>query len=338
MKSSLMIAAALLAGAAFADKLVLNSGSYLTGTAGEIRDGVLQFTSDDLGAMEIKISSIKSVSSAKKHIVNYLDGTQEEKILSVRDGALCDGKGALDMTKIKNTDPVPETWHGSINVAYQAARGNTVENSASVIANVNRRWEKDRLNVDFGYYYSENGKVDGETQKTNDRWEFEVKHDHFWWEKVYHYEDVRWDRDMIQELTARYRLGLGAGYQWLENRPFESTGKWSFNQELGVNWIKEEYDIPSDAKAGGYCALRYAHKLGWQPKWVEGLEFFHNFEILPEVDDWEKFLSKADVGFCTKIIFNFDLLAKIEWEYNSRPANDRKKDDLRYIIGLGYKW
>jgi len=53
---------------------------------------------------------------------------------------------------------------------------------------------------------------------------------------------------------------------------------------------------------------------------------------------WDKFLVKADVGFSTKLIYNFDLLAKIEWEYNSKPAVDRKKSDVRYIVGLGYKW
>ena len=59
---------------------------------------------------------------------------------------------------------------------------------------------------------------------------------------------------------------------------------------------------------------------------------------MPEVDEWEKFLAKADIGFTTKLIYDFDLIAKIEWDYNSKPANDRKKDDTRYIVGLGYKW
>ena len=43
-------------------------------------------------------------------------------------------------------------------------------------------------------------------------------------------------------------------------------------------------------------------------------------------------------GHTTKLIWNFVLIAKIEWEYNSMPANNRKKNDHRYIVGLGYKW
>ena len=334
----MMVGVALLASAAFADKVTLKSGSFLTGEAGLIQDGKLLFKSDDLGDIKIDISNIKDLDAAKSHVIQRLDNTTEEKILTVKDGALWTGSGKLDMENVKATDPAAETWHGNVNVAFNAARGNTYDTSAAVLANLNRRWEKDRLNVDFAYNYAENGQTGLATQKTDDRWDVEAKHDHFWWEKVYNYEDLKWERDMIQDLMARYRVGLGAGYQWLENRAFESTGKWNFNQELGVNYIKEEFEGESDAKEGGFCALRYGHHFGYIPKWAETIELFHTFEILPEVDEWEKFLAKADVGFTTKVIYNFDLIAKIEWEYNSKPAGNRKKDDTRYIVGLGYKW
>ena len=338
MKTSLMIGAALLASAAFADKITLKSGSFLTGEAGLIQEGKLLFKSDDLGDLKIDIANIKSLDTAKSHVVQYKDNSTEDKILSIKDGALWSGAGKLDMTNVKATDPVAEKWHGSVNVAFNAARGNTYQNSAAIKANVNRRWEKDRLNVDFGYYYSENSQVGSESQKTEDRWEVEGKHDHFWAAKIYHYENLKGERDMIPDLRARYRAGLGGGYQWLDNTAFESTGKWNFNQELGVNYIKEEYDGESDAKENGFCALRYGHHFGYIPKWADNIEIFHTAEILPEVDEWEKFLARADVGFSTKLVYNFDLLAKIEWEYNSKPAGDRKKDDIRYIVGLGYKW
>ena len=338
MKKSIMAAVALVAAMATADKVTLKSGSYLTGTAGLIQNGELLFKSDDLGDLKIKVANIASLDKAGSHVVQYNDNTREDKVLTIRDGVLCEGESKLDMSNVKATDPGIESWHGNVNVAYQGSRGNTYENSGSVVANVNRRWEKDRLNVDFGFYYSENGQAGAETKKTEDRWEIEAKHDHFWWEKIYHYEDLRYDRDVIQDLNARYRAGLGGGYQWLENHAFESTGKWSLNQELGVNYIKEEYDNNPDAKDGGYCALRYAHHFAYLPKWYENVELFHNFEILPEVDDWEKFLAKADVGFTTKLVMDFDLLVKFEWDYDSKPAPSRKKEDLRFLVGLGYKW
>ena len=336
-KLGIAAAVAIAAGATFADKVTMKGGSVLVGETGAISGDVIKFKSDDLGEMDLKIANIKSIDTAKNHEVQYLDGTKTDRILVVKDGELWSGESKLDMSNVKKVDPVPEKWHGSINVAYNAARGNNYETAAAVVANVNRRWEKDRLTGDFGYYYGKSGKSGGSSEKTSDRWEVDVKHDHFWWEKVYHYENARFERDEIQDLDSRFRLGLGAGYQWLDNAEFDSTGKWNFNQEFGVNWIREDYG-DGDSKKGGFAALRYAHHFGYIPKWCTNLELFHNCEILPEVDDWEKFLANADVGFSTKLVMDFDLLVKIQWDYNSQPSGNRKKSDYRYIVGLGYKW
>ena len=338
MKYVMLAAAAVAASVAFADKVSLKSGSSLTGTVVGAANGELTFKSDDLGEIKIPVANIVSLENAGTHTILYTDNKRETKALSVRDGAYVADAKALDMSSVKAIDPEEEKWHGSVNGAFNAARGNTVENSWSILANVNRRWEKDRFNAAFGYYYSEKGTAGTDPEKSTDRWEAEAQHDHFWSSAFYHYENVRYDRDTIQFLDARYRVGLGAGYQWLDGRVFESTGKWSFNQEAGLNWVKETYKNSDDDKANGFAALRYAHHLLYTPKWNEGLEAFHNAEVLPDVDDWEKYLIKADIGFSTKLIYDFDLLAKIEWEFNSQPANDRKKQDVRYIVGLGYKW
>jgi|GEM_PF-858560 len=339
MKKTILVVVAALSCAAWADKVYLKSGSFLSGSVAGVSSGEITFKSDDLGEVKIKVENIVKLEDAGSHVVKFVDESETTKKLAVKDGAyIADGK-PLEMASVKAIDPVQETWHGNVNVAFNAARGNTYDNTAAVLANLNRRWEIDRVAFDFGYYYGESGKAGNDRQKTEDRWEVEGKHDHFWLPKVYHYENLKYERDDIQQLEARYRVGLGGGYQWLDGTTFaEQSGKWSFNQEFGLNWIKEEYKDNDDEKADGFAALRYAHHLNWIPVWAEGLECFHNAEVLPEVDEWEKFLAKCDVGFSTKIVFNFDLLAKIEWEYNSMPANDRKKNDTRYIVGLGYKW
>ena len=51
MKVSLLVVAGLAAAGVFADKVVLKSGSFLTGTAGAVAGDSLEFTSDDLGAV-----------------------------------------------------------------------------------------------------------------------------------------------------------------------------------------------------------------------------------------------------------------------------------------------
>jgi putative salt-induced outer membrane protein YdiY len=340
MQKTLIFAIALVVcGASMADKVTLKSGSFLTGKAGLMKAGELSFTSDDLGEVKIKLANIASLDVAKENVVQYNDNSTEVKNLSVKDGVVVDEKGAaINAAEVKAFNPSIETWHGSINVAYQSARGNTYENSATVLANINRRWEKDRINGNFGYYYSETGTTEENKEKSTDRWEIEGQHDHFWSERFYIYENAKFEQDDIAGLDYRLRLGAGAGYQWLDGRNFDATGKWSFNQEVGAAWIKNSYVNADPSADDSYATVRYAHHLKYFPKWNEKVEMFHNLEYLPQVDDWENYLIKADVGFTTKLVMDFNLLCKIEWDYNSMPSVGRKSSDIRYIVGLGYQW
>lgn len=331
--------AVMIAGVSMADKVTLKSGSFLTGKAGQVQDGELAFVSDDLGEIKIKVANIAMLDVAKENIVQYKDNSLEKKMLSVKDGVLVEGDGKqLNMENVKALNPAVEKWHGSVNVAFQSSRGNTYENSATVLANLNRRWEKDRLDANFGYYYSETGNSKESKEKSTDRWEIEAQHDHFWSPKWYSYEKGKYEQDDIAGLDYRLTLGAGAGYQWLDGFNSEMTGKWSFNQEVGAAWIKNQYVIQDPSADDSYATVRYAHHLKYFPKWNEKIEGFHNLEFLPQVNDWENYLIIADVGFSTKIVMDFDLLCKIEWDYNSMPSVGRKSSDIRYIVGLGYKW
>jgi putative salt-induced outer membrane protein YdiY len=304
-----------------------------------VQDGALTFVADDLGEVKIKLANIVKLDVATENVVQYTDNSTETKQLSVAEGKLVDDKGkTLDMANVKALNPAVETWHGSVNVAYQSSRGNTYQNSATVLANLNRRWEQDRFNANFGYYYSETGPAKDSMEKSTDRWELEGQHDHFWSALFYSYINSRFEQDDIAGLDYRFRLGAGAGLQWLDGRQFDSTGKWSFNQEVGAAWVKNSYVNRDPSADDNYATLRYAHHLKYFPKWNPGIEGFHNLEFLPQVDDWENYLMRADVGFTTKIVMNFDLLCKIEWDYNSMPSVGRKSSDIRYIVGLGYKW
>ena len=338
MKTILVLATVLAASATFADKLYLKSGSFLTGEVAGATSGELTFKSDDLGEIKVPLAKIAKLENAGSHVVRYNDDRRVTKALHIADGAWFEGEAALDMSNVKEIDPGEEKWHGSVHGSFIATRGNTVENSWSLLADINRRWEFDRFRANFGYYFSEKGTATTEMEKSTDRWEAEAQHDHFWTPAFYTYENARYERDTIQLLNARYRLGAGVGYQWLDGDVFESTGKWSFNQELGATWVKEEFKEMDDDNPDGFAAIRYAHHLLYTPKWNEGVQLFHNCEYLPDVDDFDKYLVKADVGLTTKIIYDFDFLAKIEWDFNSQPANNRKKSDLRYILGIGYQW
>jgi len=337
MKAIVTVAASVLCLAAMADKVSLKSGSFLTGKAGAIQDGKLQFESDDLGEIEIAVENIAALESDATHVLQYADLSEETVPLTIENGEYVVEGNKVNMDNVKAIDPAEETWHGSINVAFQSDRGNTYGHSATVLANVNRRWEKDRFRTDFGYYYGDTGTSRDTREKNKDNWELESQHDHFWLTKVYSYENARYVRDTMAGISTRIRLGAGLGYQWLDAEEFDS-GKWSFNQEAGLGWTHNVYKERTPGVDDDYCSVHYAHHLTFDPYFSETIQFFHNLAYDPAIHDWEQYTIEADVGATAKVYGDFDLLAKIEWDYNSMPARGRKSSDFRYILGLGYKW
>ena len=319
-----------------ADTIVFKSGSRLEGSIVRIVGGEILFKSDDVGEIKVAADKVASLTTTQNSTVQYNDKTTEDGVVNMKDGAYTVSGKKLDMGNVKAVNPEKEAWHGSVNFSGTVSRGNTVSESATVLADVNRRWEKDRFKANFGYYYQQTG-TDKETkEKTEDRILLEAQEDHFWATKVYSYVNGRYERDGINNLQYRYRLGAGLGYQWLDNTAFESTGKWSFDQEVGMTYVKEKYEHEKD---DDYPAFRYAHHFKWAPRWVENFELFHNFEYLPDTSDWaDQYLIATDIGFTTQLIKSWQLLGKIEWDYNSNPPPSTKNSDIRYILGLGYKW
>ncbi len=326
-----------------ADKVTFKSGSVLTGTAGAFADGNLVFTSDDVGEVKIPIAKIAYLEASNEHVVQYQDlSTRTEKLI-VSEGEYAtlgaDGEPQkFDTTNVKAIDPVPETWHGSINFAGTVTRGNTVGESASVTANVSRRWEKDRFTAHAGYYYASSGDSKETKQKTENRFELDAQEDHFWTgEKFYTYINGKYEYDRLMSLKYRYRLGTGLGYQWLDGQDilYLGLGKASFNQEVGMAYVFEKYD---HIDTHDYGSFRYAHHFTFDITGVEGLAFAHNLEFMPQVDDWTYYLIDTDVGLTYAFRANWQLIAKIEWDYQSKVAKGIKHSDIRYILGLGYKW
>ena len=285
MSNKAMIAAfaATCALAATADTLVFKSGSRLEGEVVRIIGSEVTFKSDDVGEVKVSTDKLASIDTKKPATVQYNDRSRADGVVAMKDGKYTLNKEELDMGDVKAVNPEEEAWHGSVAASGTAARGNTVSEKATVLADVNRRWEKNRLTGNFGYYFAQNGTNRDNKKKTEDRIELSAQDDYFWATKVYSYINGKYERDGINDLQYRYRLGVGMGYQWLDGQTFESTGKWSFNQEVGLTYIKEKYEHASDDDR---CAFRYAHHLAWTPRWVDKLSFTHNLEYLPDVSDW----------------------------------------------------
>ena len=346
MKKLMMTMVAGAALAASADVVYFASGDRLTGTMKSITGTEITFASDVAGDLTLDATKVAKMEVTAESEVLYNDETRERLRLGYENGTFSEvdavGKPVrkLDMASVKKVNPEAEKWHGSINIGGNVQRGNTVSESASVVAAVSRRWEHDRFTADGGYFFAQSGSSKSNKQKTENRAELTAQEDHFWASKVYSYINGKYETDRINDLEHRYRLGAGMGYQWLDGSVFESTGKWSFSQEAGIEYVKERYNNTDHGADDNYASFRYAHHLTWVPGFVKnGLEVFHNFEYHPDTSEWaDSYIIDADAGLSTTVFAGWNLLTKVEWDYDSTPADHAKKSDLRYIVALGYKW
>ncbi len=322
--------------AASADTLVLKSNTRLEGEVVRIAGGEVLFKSEELGELKIKEANIVSMETKETAQIQFEDRSIQEGKVAKKDGAYTADNKPLDMKKVKAVNPEKEEWHGALNFSGAMARGNTRSEKVAVLGDINRRWDKDRFVGNGAYYFEQTGTDRNNKKKTDDRIELGAQYDHFWVTKVYSYLNGKYERDGINDLMYRYRVGTGLGYQWLDGYTHDATGKWSFNQEAGLTYIKEKYEHETDDDR---CAFRYAHHLTWAPRWADKLAFTHNLEYLPDVADWaETYLIDADAGFTYELTKAWQLLGKVEWDYNSNPGEHTKKSDFRYTLGLGYKW
>jgi hypothetical protein len=139
---------------------------------------------------------------------------------------------------------------------------------------------------------------------------------------------VRAERDRIADLDLRFSPSVGVGYQWYETPTF------NLSSEAGLAWVYEDF---RNAGSDDHFAARLAYHVDWTP--YKGVLLFHNLEWLPAFDDpFGDYNLNGDVGLRTTIVQGFFAEAKIEGRYDSVPAPGAEKEDLRYLLAIGWSF
>ena len=192
-----------------------------------------------------------------------------------------------------------------------------------------RRAEKDRITLGAGYYYGrEKNRDTGEKDTTVNNWFASGKYDYFLTKQWYLFGALRFEGDRIADLDLRFTPSAGVGYQWYETPTF------NLSTEAGLAWVYEDF---RNQDSENHFAARLAYHVDWKPH--EALFLFHNLAWLPSVDGpFQDYNLNADAGLRATLLANFFAEAKIEFRYDSTPASDAKKQDVRYLFGLGWSF
>jgi putative salt-induced outer membrane protein YdiY len=323
-----------LASLANADEVQFTNGDKLTGKVLALSDGKLAFDSKVAGKLSIPWAEVATFSSEEPITIVLADESVIVDTVAVAESGSVRTGGSSSitsqtilLTNAVKVNPEKEQWKGTAVAGAAFDRGNSIKNAATFNIDALRRGENDRITFGAGYAAEQNKDVDSHESVTSKRQMFgSLQYDLFFTPKWYMYANARGEKDGVANLALRFTTGVGLGYQFVE------TDTLKFNVEGGPTWVSENYS--DDTENTDYIAAR----LGWNLDWVfyPDVSFFHNGRWFPSLENRHDQLVETRTGLRYKLFGDFFGESRVVWTWDSSPADDKKRQDLSVILGLGY--
>ena len=329
------VALAAACAAARADEVVFNNGDRLSGKIVSADGGKLVIETTVAGKVTVDLSNVKTFSTDGPVELRLKDGSTVKDSIGAGEA---DGQVATKGSGDVAAQPLPianiakinpqEKWTGSIVAGALITRGNSDTDNVNISIDAVRRREDDRMTASAGYLYGrQEDPGTGDDSTTVDNWFVVGKYDYFLSEKLYLYGLGRIERDRIANLDLRVSPSIGVGYQWVERPDL------NFSTEAGLGWVYEDFET---GDSEDHFAARFAYHVDKQLN--DKVSVFHNLEYLPSLEDISDFNLNTDAGIKASMTDRMFTQFKIEWKYDAEPAPGAEKNDLRYILGVGWQF
>ncbi|MFI5316293.1 MAG: DUF481 domain-containing protein [Myxococcota bacterium] len=322
------------AAAARADEIHFANGDRLTGKIVSLKDGKLGFDSKLAGTLSISWADVATLSSDEPVTVELAGGSViVDKLVAADPGSVRTAgsdkvtQQTIPLDTAVKLNPEPVAWHGALAAGADIERGNTHKTGATVDLGAVRRSEMDRITFSAGYAGEQSRDATTGVDSTTKRKVYgSLQYDYFLTKQFYAYGNSRGEKDGVAELSLRFTAGGGGGYQWFET----DTIKW--NTEAGLSWISENYS--NGTPHTDYIAARIASNFEYLLH--PGLTFFQYTRVYPSLENSKDQLVDTATGLRYKLFGNFFGESKVLWVWDSTPADGKDRQDLAFILGVGY--
>lgn len=232
--------------------------------------------------------------------------------------------GAMAQTNaiVSTNTVVKYPWASSADAGLTLTRGNSDTLLFTLKFLTDKKTPVNEYNFDVDGAYGDNNSVkSAETLHGFGQW------NHLFSEKFYGYLRVEGLHDGIAGVKYRFTVGPGAGYYLIKDT------QTTLATEIGGSYVFEKLGDVNSA----YETLRLAERFEYKFK-NHGARTWQTLEILPQVDNFNNYLVNAEVGIEAAIAKNLSLQAYIDDNYNSEPAFGLKKNDVKLVSGVSYKF
>jgi putative salt-induced outer membrane protein YdiY len=336
-KGSAVIALAVILAAhpALADEVLFNNGDRVSGKIVKVEGGKITIDSKLLGEVTADMKEVKTFSTDQPIVLRTKDGQKTTVRAAAGDAgkvrvepAAGSAGGVVPLSDIKYVN-FREDWTGSIVAGAMFARGNTFQDNANVSFDVTRRTEQDRWIFTGGYNFGrQRDPDDGSKRTTTDNWYATGEYDYFLTERFFVFGSLRYEHDRIADLDIRLVPSVGIGYQWID------TPDTKFDTRIGPAYVYEKFQ-DGDTNESFSAVLAYHFK---KNLYGEKVSLFHDLEYYPSLEDFGDFLVVTDFGLRASLTAKMFAEYKLEYRYDAEPAEDADKNDLRHLVGVGWKF
>jgi putative salt-induced outer membrane protein YdiY len=220
------------------------------------------------------------------------------------------------------TPEVKNPWVQSITAGLTFTSGN----SDSLLATIKYLADKKSATDEFSF------DVDGGYGKANDVQNANFIHafgqwNHLFSERTYSYVRLEGLHDDISEIRYRCTLTGGIGYYFIKEVNTTLSG------EVGPGVVTEKLN---DSTPDTFATLRIGEK--FEHKFAPGTRIWQTAELLPQVDRIQNYIFNLEIGAEAALSRSLSLNVTLDDCYNSEPASGRKRNDVKLVSGISYKF
>jgi putative salt-induced outer membrane protein YdiY len=239
--------------------------------------------------------------------------------------------GALLLSGFSLNAADTNQWETSASAGLTLTRGNSETLLGTLSLNSSRKWPRDEVLLGASATYGEQTIRDDDTGlERKDTTAANVQgfgqYNHLFTDEFYGGFRLAALHDRIADVKYRVTFSPLVGYYAIKN----PTTQLAF--EVGPSFVLEKTGDETDEYIAARFAERFEHKFSPRAKVWQSVEY------MPQIDRWGNYIINFEVGAEASLTEKLSLRGVLQDTYDNEPAAGRKKNDVKLITALAYKF
>ena len=234
-----------------------------------------------------------------------------------------DGKaGEVKAADAKAKVPAKYPWISTLTAGLTLTRGNSDSLLATAKFITDKKTPINEFNLGGDATYgSANGVANIETYHGVSQW------NHLFSDRWYGYIRGEGLHDGIADVKYRFSITSGMGYYLIKQT------NTTLSAEMGPGGVFERVGETDNSYLTMRLAEKFEHKFN-----KNNARVWENVEILPQLNKVSDYLVNSEIGVESALHKDLRLQVFLDDNFNSEPAFQRRRNDVKLVSGISYKF